>query len=138
MAPEFHIPMIVPGDFDLRSQRGKVVVLDFWATWCGPCAKSLPGLIEAMSHFPADKVRLVGINQGETPDKIKSFLKLREWKLEVALDSDQAVGKKYGVEGIPQTVIIGPDGRIAWSETGYTPDGAEQAADAVKKLLDMK
>jgi peroxiredoxin len=134
-AKAFKLPLLSGGDFELAKQKGKVVVLDFWATWCGPCIKALPGLIEAMSAFPSDQVQLIGVNQGEAKDQVKRFLETRGWKLEVALDTEQSVGQQYGVDGIPHTVIIGPDGKIAWVKTGYSPDGETEAADAVKKLL---
>ena len=134
-APAFGLAMLDGSKFDLGQEKGRVVVLDFWATWCGPCIKSLPGLIEAMAQFPPDRVRFVGINQAEAPELIKRFLETRGWKLAVALDAGQNVARQYGVDGIPHTVIIGPDGKVAWVKTGYDPEGEAQAADAVKKLL---
>jgi peroxiredoxin len=135
-AAGFKLPLLAGGDFDLESQKGHVVILDFWATWCGPCIKSLPGLIEAMASFPPDRVKLVGVNQGESPEQIKRFLEARNLKFTVAMDADQSVGQKYGVDAIPRTVIVGPDGKVAWMQTGYDPDGEAEAADVVKKLLD--
>ena len=134
-APTFKLKTLTGDDFDLGSQKGNVVVLDFWATWCGPCIKSLPGLIEAIGHFPADKVKLIGCNQAEAPEQVKRFLEAHNWKLTVAMDSGQAVAKQYGVDGIPHTVIVGPDGKVAWVQTGYTADGDEKAGEEVKKLL---
>ena len=134
-APEFKLAMLDGGDFELSKEKGHVVVLDFWATWCGPCIKSLPGLIETMAQFPAEQVKLVGLDQAEPPEQVKRFLQTRGWKLAVAMDAGQNVGRQYGVDGIPHTVIVGPDGKIAWIKTGYSEDGDEQAAAAVKKLL---
>jgi thiol-disulfide isomerase/thioredoxin len=134
-AKPFKLPLLGGGDFELAHEKGKVVVLDFWATWCGPCIKSLPALIEAMSAFPADRVQLVGVNQSEPAEQVKRFLATRGWTLSVALDAGQSVGRSYGVEGIPHTVIVGPDGNVAWVKTGYSPDGATEAANAVKQLL---
>jgi thiol-disulfide isomerase/thioredoxin len=131
----FKLPLLEGGEFELAKQKGQVVVLDFWATWCGPCIKSLPGLIEAMSSFPADQVKLIGVNQGEPAEQVKRFLDTRGWKLTVAMDAGQTVGRQYGVEGIPHTVIVGPDGKIAWQKTGYSPEAAKETADAVKRLL---
>ena len=135
-APTFKLKMLGGGDdFDLAKEKGHIVVLDFWATWCGPCVRSLPGLIEVMAQFPADRVRFVGLDQAEAPEQVKRFLETRGWKLSVAMDAGQNVARQYGVDGIPHTVIVGPDGKVAWVKTGYTEDGDEQAAAEVKKLL---
>ena len=134
-AKAFKLALLGGGDFNLSDHKGKVVVLDFWATWCGPCIKSLPGLIKAMSEFPEDRVKLIGLNQSEPAEQVKRFLETRDWKLTVAMDAGQTVARQYGVDGIPHTVIVGPDGKVAWVKTGYSPDGELEAAEAVKKLL---
>ena len=137
-APAFTLPMLDGSDFDLASEKGHIVVLDFWATWCAPCVQSMPGLVAMVAAFPPDKVQLVGVNQGEPPDQVKRFLEARGLKMAVAMDSDQAVGHKYAGDPItiPVTLIVGPDGKVAWAQTGYDPDGDTGAADAIKKLLD--
>ena len=135
-AATFKLPLLAGGDFNLEDEKGHVVVLDFWATWCGPCVKSLPGLIDAVAAFPADRVKLIGVNQGEAAAQVTRFLQTRGLKLAVALDSDQSVGQKYGADSIPQTVIIGPDGKVAWVQTGASEDEDTSVSDTVKKLLD--
>jgi peroxiredoxin len=132
----FTLPLLAGGNFDLSEQKGRVVVLDFWASWCGPCVKSLPGLIETLASFPADRVTLLGVNQGEASAQVKHFLEARNLKMTVALDADESIGKKYGADAIPHTVIVGPDGKVAWTQTGYDPDGDKAAADTIKHLLD--
>jgi thiol-disulfide isomerase/thioredoxin len=134
-AQTFKLPLLGGGEFDLEKEKGKVIVLDFWATWCGPCVKALPELIQAMSTFPTDRVKLIGVNQSEPAPSVKSFLEARNWPLTVALDAGQIVARQYGVDGIPHTVIVGPDGKVAWVKTGYSPDGGVEAANAVKQLL---
>ncbi|WP_395750411.1 TlpA family protein disulfide reductase [Prosthecobacter sp.] len=135
-AKPFKLPLLSGDDFDLSNEKGKVIVLDFWATWCGPCIKSLPGMIDEMSAFDSKKVRFIGVNQGEDKEVVKTFLDTRGWKFEVAFDGNQRVGQSFGVEGIPHTVVIGPDGKIAYVKTGYEPDGAKTIAEKVKKLLE--
>jgi peroxiredoxin len=134
-AGEFKLSLLAGGKFDLAKQKGKIVVLDFWATWCGPCVRSLPELISTMSAFTRDRVTFVGVNEDEPADVIKQFLETRGWNLTVALDSGQGVGQQYGVDGIPHTVIIGPDGKVAWVRTGYTPGGEADVSKEVNLLL---
>ncbi len=134
-AKPFKLPLLAGDDFDLTKEKGKVIVLDFWATWCGPCIKSLPQMIDAMAAFDPKQVRFIGINQAEDKETVKTFLETRGWKFEVALDANQRVGQNFGVEGIPHTVVIGKDGKVAYVKSGYDPAGAKEVAEMVKKLM---
>ena len=134
-AADFSLPLLAGSQFSLAAEKGKVVVLDFWATWCGPCVKALPELMAEMSALPPDKVRFIAVNQAESPEVVKKFIETRGWKIDVALDARQIAGKQYGADSLPHTVVIGPDGRIAWVKSGYSPTGAKECAAAVSKLL---
>jgi thiol-disulfide isomerase/thioredoxin len=134
-APDFALPLLGGSQFSLNAEKGKVVVLDFWATWCGPCVIAMPEQLKAIAQFDPSKVKFIGVNQGEPDAQVSRFLTTRGWQLTVAMDAQQDVGKKFGVEGIPHCVVIGPDGKVAWTSTGYTPGDSEKMAAAVKKLL---
>jgi thiol-disulfide isomerase/thioredoxin len=134
-APELKLDLVGGGVFDLEKSKGRVVVLDFWASWCGPCLKALPEVIEALRIFPPDRVELISVNQGQSEQDVAEFLQTRQWKLKTALDFDQKSGMRFGVRGIPHTVVIAPDGKVAWVKSGYSPGGAAELAKKVKELL---
>ena len=89
-----------------------------------------------MKPFDSKKVKFIGVNQGEEAAQVKRFIEQRGWKFAVALDATQSVAQQFGVTGIPHTVIIGPDGKVAWINTGYRPGAEKDAAAAVSKLLE--
>ena len=130
-AKPFKLPLLAGGEFDLTQEKGKVVILDFWATWCGPCIKSLPPLIEAMSAFPTDRVKLVGLNQSEPAEQVKRFIETRSWNLTVAMDTGQKVARQYGVDGIRHRHRR-TRRQSSLGQTGYHPDAATEAATIVK------
>jgi len=92
--------------------RGKVVVLEFWATWCGPCIVHFPHLNELADRFKGKPVQFIFITE-ESREVVERFLKKREIKSWVGLDTDRSVFRALRVAGIPQTVIIDTEGRIA-------------------------
>jgi thiol-disulfide isomerase/thioredoxin len=135
-APPIELTLLDDSTFRLADHRGKVVVLDFWATWCGPCIKAMPEVKDAVAAFPPGVVTLMTVNQGETPPLITPFLEAREWEdTPVALDFNMKVGNSYGVEGIPHTVVIDPEGKIAWVHSGFSPDLKQKLFEAVAKVL---
>ncbi|MDB6118519.1 MAG: resA 3, partial [Verrucomicrobiaceae bacterium] len=134
-APDFSLKMLGEGEFQLSKKRGEVVVIDFWATWCGPCVASMPGLMDVMKSFKGKPVTFIALNQSEPPDQVKKFIERRKWDLPVAMDSNAAIAEKYGVEGIPHTVIVGPDGKVEWTHTGFSADGAAKLTEAITKAL---
>jgi thiol-disulfide isomerase/thioredoxin len=133
-APDLSLPLLDGETLSLQSLRGKVVVLDFWATWCSPCIRALPDLMAATGEFSADDVILVAVNQEEDVATIKTFLSNRGWALTVGLDNG-ALARRLQVQSLPQTVVIGPDGKIAFIKTGYTRDLRESLQRAITSLL---
>ena len=97
---------------DAASLKGKVVILEFWATWCGPCVMAIPHLNELAEKFKGQPVQFVAITD-ENEATVKAFLAKKPIDAWVALDTDKAMNKAYGIDAIPHTVVLGKDGLIA-------------------------
>jgi uncharacterized protein (TIGR03435 family) len=97
---------------DAKSLHGKVVVLEFWATWCGPCVAAIPHLNELADKFKDQPVQFIAIT-AEDEATIKPFLTKRPIHAWIALDTDRAMNSAYAIRSIPHTVVLGKDGKIA-------------------------
>jgi peroxiredoxin len=131
-APGFHLEKLDGSRFDLADRKGQVVVLDFWATWCGPCMQSMPLVEEVIGGFADRKVELLAVNMEEQPDQVKSVLERHKFKVPVAIDRDGAVAAKYSVTAIPQTVVIDREGKVVRLFVG----GGKATAEALRKALE--
>jgi thiol-disulfide isomerase/thioredoxin len=103
--------------------KGRVVVLNFWATWCGPCKEEMPSLQalhQDSSPGPSDASRaiVIGINVKETPSTVRRFMAAQHLDLPVVLDPQGDLTRQWGVRIYPTTVLIGPDGRARWRVVG--------------------
>jgi peroxiredoxin len=134
-APEFALELLDGKSFRLSEQKGRVLVLDFWATWCGPCIQSMPEVERVTREFAAHGVRLVAVNLQESPKPIKAMLERQKLDLTVALDRDGSVAGKYGASAIPQTVVIDKDGNVARVFVGAGTHLADQLREALKAVL---
>lgn len=122
-APQFSLDLLGGGTLDLASKRGKeIVILDFWATWCGPCRRAMPIIEKVSKEFAAQDVRLYAVNLQEAPAEINAFLEGEGIDVTVALDTAGAVSEQYMAYAIPQTVIVGKDGLVQVVHVGIGPD----------------
>jgi thiol-disulfide isomerase/thioredoxin len=137
-APAISVDALDGGKFDLADHQGKVVIIDFWASWCGPCVRGLPVVTEVAKAYADQGVVFYAMNVQEDAATIKPFLKKHKLDVNVALDTDGKVSEAYGVQGIPQTVIIGKDGVISKIHVGFSPKMKKILEDDVKKALEGK
>lgn len=98
--------------FTLSDHEGSVILLNFWATWCGPCVGEMPAFPRLVEKY-GDDLTLIAVDLGENAKDVESFLERNGYDFPVALDPDGAVGSLYPTDGIPYTVLIGRDGKIA-------------------------
>ncbi len=139
-APDFTLDLLGEGTkpFHLADAKGKIVILDFWATWCGPCIQAMPQVESVAEAFKDKGVQLIAVNLEEDAKTIKSMLERHKMKMTVALDRDGATAAKYQANAIPQTVIIDKEGNVARLFVGGGPKFGEQLKAAVEAVLDGK
>ena len=106
----------------LSELRGKIVLVNFWATWCPPCRAEMPNLDDLYTHYQNDGLVILSITD-ENPSTVNSFLEGKNYHPPVLIDSDRAVNNEFHVEGIPQTFVFDRDGKL----TGIAIDQSTQS-----------
>ena len=117
-APSFRLQDLQGKEISLDQFRGKIVMLDFWATWCGPCRQSMPVLEKLQEDYPQD-FRLLAVNLMETPDEVRDYVRRQNITSTVLLDTEGEVGGAYGSESIPMRVLIDQEGVVRHVQVGY-------------------
>jgi outer membrane lipoprotein-sorting protein/peroxiredoxin len=136
-APNFTLIDMEGNEVSLNSLRGKVVFLDFWATWCPPCRNSLPHTQALSQHEKTKSGDLVvlAVNAREDVDKVKKFMQDNNYSFRVLLDKDGKVLDSFKVRGIPTFVLIDREGKVAWVQVGFMPGSEKAMEEAVTQAL---
>jgi len=147
MAPDFTLPTLSGDTVTLSKLQGSVVILDFWATWCGPCKMALPKLQEFATSVESSgqPVKVFAVNvwerfpsDEEKKAKVSEFWTSKGYTMPTLMDIKNEVVAKYGFQSIPTTVVVGPDGKIAKIHTGFSPTMVDMLKADVEEALKSK
>jgi thiol-disulfide isomerase/thioredoxin len=120
---------------DLKSLRGRVLVVNFWATWCEPCRDEMPSLQRLRDKLSGKPLHILTVNYGESAEKIAQFMGKEKIALPVLLDRDKESAKDWGVGGLPMTFLIDARGRVRYYVFGELDWSEGQSLALVEKLL---
>ena len=133
-APEINLPSI-DGNVRLSDLKGKVVYLDFWASWCDPCRASFPWMAEMKETYGQHGLEIVAINLDKERDLANTFLKDMDVNFIVAFDPSGESAERYQLRGMPGSYLIGKDGSIQASHLGFRDKDKQKLESALKTLL---
>jgi len=135
-APSFSLPNLVTGkSMGLSHYKGRVVYLDFWASWCGPCRESLPQLNTLRNELKRKGFEVVAVNLDENTEDAKAFLKQFPVDYPILLDPEGRVPGKYELPGMPTSFLIDKRGNIASVHVGFKSEDMPKIRDEVIGLL---
>jgi peroxiredoxin len=124
-APDFTLDSLIGDPITLSDLRGQVVVLNFWASWCGPCRVEMPHLNRLYDKYRASGFTLLGVNVDDDPRLAGGAAGRMGVRFPVLLDADKAVSRLYALASMPSTYVIDRDGRLRYLHKGYR-DGVEE------------
>ena len=122
----------------LSDFRGKIIFLNFWATWCLPCRKEMPSMERLYKRFRDKDFEMIGINMQEPASSVKEFFENYKFSFISLLDSTGDVQKRFGIRAIPSTLILDKKGRIIGKAIGEKEWDRKEAIDLFRQLVEMK
>jgi len=132
-APDFTLPLVEGGQLRLSSYRGKIVLLDFWATWCVPCREETPHFVELQRKYGDRGLQIIGVSMDDSPDPVLTFYRQFQMNYPVVMGTAD-VGAAYGgVLGLPIAFLVDREGRIYAKHIGATD--AAVFENEIKRLL---
>jgi len=138
-APSFTVPNLAGGDhLSLDAYRGKVVYLDFWASWCTPCLASLPAIEDLRREFPAEEFQVLAINVDSNPKKARKFLGKHPVGYPSATDPRGRLPESFGLETMPTSYLIDRKGVIRYVHPGFQKQDVSEIRSRIERLVEQK
>jgi peroxiredoxin len=134
-APDFALKSSMGTNLRLSEYRGDVVMVNFWATWCGPCRQEMPLLDELFSRYERVGFSLLGVNIDDDSGKAMNMVSELGVSFPVLFDSRKEVSKLYEVDAMPVTVLIDREGTVRYVHHGYKPGYEDKYLDQIRSLL---
>jgi len=125
------------GDLNLEKHAGKVVLLDFWASWCVPCRRSFPWMNEMQEKYAQDGLVIIAVNVDREVENAAAFLAEYPANFEVIYDPDAALAKEYKIQGMPSSFIIGRDGASIDRHTGFKVKKRDEYEAVIRAALEL-
>jgi len=133
-SPDINLPGM-NGNVQLESLKGKVVYLDFWASWCLPCKKSFPWMYDIKQSYADQGFEILAVNLDKDKALADAFLKEMKINFKVAFDESGETASDYKLRGMPSSYLIGRDGKVYASHIGFRDDDKAKLEQAIKSLL---
>jgi peroxiredoxin len=134
-APPFTLTALSGEQSGLSQYKGQVVMVNFWATWCGPCQQEMPLLDQMYKKYKPAGFTLIGVNVDKDAPAVKDLLARKPVSFPVLLDPANAVSKAYHVDDMPSSVIIDRKGQIRYVHRGYKPGDENEYQDRIRQLI---
>jgi len=137
-APDFTLKELSGKSIQLKSLRGKLVFLNFFATWCGPCREEMPGLDVLHRTYGSKGFVVLAVDMRESGKAVQAFVKELNVSFPTVLDADGAVNHDYGVRALPVSFLIGRDGKLLWRAIGARDWDSAQARRYFEQVVTAK
>jgi len=134
-APDFQLPARGGEEVRLADLKGQVVMINFWATWCGPCRQEMPLLEQIQAKYAPLGFTLLGVNVEPDSAAATAWLKGVPVSFPILFDTRNAVAESFGVQGMPSSVFVDRAGRVRHVHRGYQPGDESQYADLIRSLV---
>jgi peroxiredoxin len=134
-APDFTLKSDSGANLKLSELRGEVVLINFWASWCGPCRQEMPILSELHDKFKDMGFTVLGVNVEENSAEARRLLKDMPVSFPVLFDNNSTVSKQYDVVAMPSTVLVDRDGNMRYLHKGYKPGEEDIYLEKVRSLI---